>query len=177
MKRIEFRSSPTLKGNTIGGLAVVFDQVTDLGYGKEAIAAGSLDAALSRDDADVRALYNHDPLYVLGRQSAGTLRLTPTTAGLEYEIDLPDTGYGRDLAELVRRGDITGASFAFLPGQVETRGGVTVHTSISRLVDVSPVTYPAYPGATTETRSARPAMDRRTQLARARLRVLMKGIR
>jgi hypothetical protein len=33
--------------------------------------------------------------------------------GLHYEIDLPDTTLGTDVAELLRRGDISGSSLGF----------------------------------------------------------------
>lgn len=171
--RISCRSAPTLSGNRLGGYASVFNQPTDLGSGhKEAIAPGAFSTAL--ETSDVRALYNHSPLHVLGRQSAGTLRLSPDSTGLEYEIDLPRTSYATDLRELVERGDIDGASFAFVPDKIEfdRDSGVTTHLSVSYLRDVSPVTFPAYAGATTQARSLPLAICRqRSQLIRARARV------
>ena len=171
--RISCRSAPTLTGNRLGGYASVFNQPTDLGGGqKEAIAPGAFDVAM--ETSDVRALYNHSPLHVLGRQSVGTLRLSLDSTGLEYEIDLPRTSYSSDLRELVERGDIDGASFAFVPDRAEfdRDSGVTTHISVSQLIDVSPVTFPAYAGATAEARSAPLAICRqRSQLIRARARV------
>lgn len=169
--RVECRSAPTLTGNRLGGYAAVFGENADLGSrGVERVAVGSLDRALKT--SDTRALYNHDPMYVLGRQSAGTLRLAADSQGLEYEVDLPKTSYAADLRELVERGDITGASFAFVPDVTEYDAGVLVHLDVADLVDVSPVTYPAYAGASTEARS-RPlvASRQRSQLIRARARV------
>ena len=49
-------------------------------------------------ESDVRALFNHDINHVIGRLSANTLRLVVDEVGLKYEIDLPDTAAGRDLA-------------------------------------------------------------------------------
>jgi len=171
--RYEFRSKPELRGNKLGGYAAVFDEVTSLGdRGNERMAVGSLDRALETSDA--RSLYNHSPLHVLGRQKAGTLRLRADSHGLEYEVDLPDTTYARDLRELVERGDIDGASFAFVPdlSDYDQASDTTTHTDVRELVDVSPVTYPAYAGATTETRSRLlVATRRRSQLIRARARV------
>src|SRR5262249_34885730 len=60
---------------------------------------------------DVIATVNHDPSLLLGRTSAGTLKITPTARGLAVEAIAPDTGYARDLATLLKRGDIRGASF------------------------------------------------------------------
>jgi len=173
--RIEFRSAPTLTGNKLGGYAAVFDQVADLGdLGREGLAVGSLDRALATSDA--RSLFNHDPSLVLGRQSAGTLRLATDSHGLEYEVDLPRTSYASDLRELVERGDIDGASFAFVPGAAEMRDGALIHTSVDALLDASPVTYPAYAGASVEARSHQlSASRRRSQLVRARARIHLGG--
>lgn len=179
LTRVEVRSVPELKGNKLGGYAAVYQQTADLGWlGKERMARGSLDDALK--SSDPRALVNHDPHYVLGRASAGTLRLSSDEHGLEYEVDLPDTTYANDLRVLVERGDITGASFAFVPGlstwdpDTQTR----THTSVKELVDVSPVTFPAYEGASTEARSILLAgVHRRSQLIRARARVALGGVK
>lgn len=178
MIRINVRSVPTIRGNKVGGYAAVFDEIaerTDLG--RERMATGSLDDALKV--SDVRALYQHDPRYVLGRQSAGTLRLRIDSTGLEYEADMPDTTYARDLRVLLDRGDITGSSFAFVPdlAEYDDAGRVTTHTRVAELVDVSPVTFPAYSGATAQTRSIGPAAARRPgQLVRARARVHLGGV-
>jgi HK97 family phage prohead protease len=166
-------------GNKLGGYAAVFDVTADLGpKGREQIAPGAFDKAL--ETSDVRALWNHNAEMVLGRQRPGTLRLGVDSTGLEYEVDLPDTSYARDLRELVERGDIDGASFGFVPGQTEWAENRTVrrHTSVLSLIDVSPVTYPAYGGATTEARStsASYVYHLRSQLIRARARVLLKGM-
>ena len=77
----------------------------------ERIAPGAFDVALREDD--VRALFNHDPNVVLGRNGAGTLRLSSDATGLRYEIDMPDTQAAQDVALSISRGDISGSSFAF----------------------------------------------------------------
>lgn len=169
--RAELRS-----GGKLGGYAAVFGQTADLGWmGREQIARSAFTAALADPATDVRALWNHDPQYLLGRQSAGTLRVSVDSAGLEYEVDLPDTSYARDVRALAERGDLTGASFAFVPGEREERDGITVHTSVARLVDVAPVTFPAYEGASTEARSLTVGTRRRSQLIRARYRARLTG--
>lgn len=159
----------------IGGYASVFDTTTDLGWmGKERIARSAFDKVLSDPNLDVVALWNHDMNQLLGRMSSKTLRISTDSTGLEYEIDLPDTQLGRDLRVLVERGDVSGASFAFVPGKFEYDKGndIVTHTSVKRLVDVSPVTTPAYPTASTEARSAVSAAEsQRSQLIRVRARV------
>lgn len=177
LTRVDVLCRAEIRGNKLGGYASVFDQTADLGWGgKERMAQGSFDEALKT--SDVRALYNHDANFLLGRQSAKTLRLSPDEHGLEYEIDLPDTQYARDLRTLVDRGDITGASFGFVPGlhTWDSASETRTHTQVRALVDVSPVVFPAYVGASTEARStARPAYSRRSQLIRLRAGVLLGG--
>lgn len=166
-------------GRRIVGHAAVFNQVAEIGDAFfERIDPAAFDAVLADPQTDVRALLNHDPTLLLGRQSAGTLRLSTDKLGLRFELDLPNTSYASDLRELVARGDLTGASFGFLPGKVaraQTREGRTLitHTSVSGLLDVSPVTFPAYEGAGVALRSRQISVltdGKRNQLIRARHR-------
>lgn len=130
----------------------------------ERILPGAFDEAVSRDD--VRGLQNHDPRLLLGRTRAKTLSLELTKTGLAYRIQTPNTTAGRDTVESLKRGDIDGSSFAFA---IE-RGGVewtqeerevdgaklTLYfrnLKKLRLFDVGPVTYPAYSGTSSGTRS------------------------
>lgn len=62
---------------------------------------------------DIFAYPSHKDERVLGRNTAGTLRMQEDSKGLRVEIDLPDTQAGRDAAYSVGRGDVTGMSFAF----------------------------------------------------------------
>jgi uncharacterized protein len=143
----ELRGSAT--GATLVGHAAVFDtEAVIAGLFRETIAPGSFRKSIR--EADVRALFNHDPNYVLGRNKAGTLRLAEDGRGLAYEIDLPDTAIARDLYTSIERGDISQSSFAFKvvrekraePAKNETLPLFTVQEA--KLFDVSPVTYPAY---------------------------------
>ena len=84
-----------------------------MGY-YEQIEKGAFDDVMNDD---VRAYYNHDENYLLGRVSSGTLRIGTDKRGLYYEVDLPNTTYANDLVELMKRGDINQSSFAFLIGQ------------------------------------------------------------
>lgn len=119
----------------------------------ERIARGAFSRAI-KDEDDCRACFNHDANMLLGRTSAGTCRLEEDERGLRYDVDLPDTTLGRDVAELVSRGDVTGSSFGFVVEQESWRESeeengrrVAVRTIESvRLLDVGPVTYPAYAG-------------------------------
>ena len=115
------------------------------------IMPGAFDDVLQND---VRAYFNHDPNFLLGRTSAGTLKLGVDEKGLKYELDIPNTSVGRDLKENMRLKNITQSSFAFTLG----KGGdswergkdgsdIRLIHKINRLYDVSPVSLPAYPTA------------------------------
>jgi len=131
---------------TIAGYAAVFDSEADIGgYFREVIKPGAFGESIK--SADVRALVDHDSGRVIGRTKAGTLRLKEDERGLSVEIDLPDTTDGRDLGELVTRGDIDGMSFGFRVTHDEWDETVepnirTIHTI--ELHEVSAVTWPAY---------------------------------
>jgi HK97 family phage prohead protease len=179
-RTVKLRSE--VKGNTLYGHAAVFDQETFIpGEGWEVMTRSAFDEVLDREDTDVRALFNHDMSMLLGRQSSGTLRLSVDSEGLPFEVDLPDTQLGRDVRVLLERGDLDGASFAWMPGESELRtrqagGQVRAHTRVSRLVDVSVVTLPAYAGAGAALRSEQLGYtfenDPRSRLIRARARIL-----
>ncbi|KEF95175.1 HK97 family phage prohead protease [Mycobacterium sp. TKK-01-0059] len=176
---IEVRSE--VKGNRITGYAAVFNERADIGPYFEVLAPTAFDAVLANPATDVRAFLDHDSGKLLGRQSSGTLRLSTDTRGLHFEVDLPDTSAGRDARELINRGDMTGVSFGFKPDQEtwDTYEGrdLRTHLSIARLVEISPVSLPAYSGTSVALR-AKPAdvITGRTQIIRARARVnLSKG--
>ena len=101
------------------------------------------------EKSDVRALINHDPNLVLARSTAGNLSLSVDEKGLRYEFEIPETSYGKDLAINMKNGNISQSSFAFTVGSDvwstdEDGYDIRTITSIDKLYDVSPVTYPAY---------------------------------
>jgi uncharacterized protein len=110
---------------------------------------------------DVRCLFNHDADHVLGRTENSTLRLTEDARGLRFRNTIDTkTGPGQNVYRFVSRGDVTGCSFAFIVGadewtQATTASGRTqitrTITKIQKLLDVGPVTYPAYPQTTVTT--------------------------
>jgi hypothetical protein len=150
---IERRYYPATEIRTINenepgltGYAAVFNSMSeDLGGFREVILPGAFAQAVREDD--VRALWNHDPNYVLGRNRSGTLTLSEDDHGLPIDVKPPDTQWARDLMVSIGRGDVTQMSFGFsVTGQRwEKEDGEDVRylTSV-RLFDVSPVTYPAY---------------------------------
>jgi HK97 family phage prohead protease len=176
---VEMRAE--VDGNAIVGHASVFGQVANVGPHWEQIERTAFDQVL-RSTPDTRALINHDPNMVLGRTVSGTLDLDTDGEGLAFRVDLPDTSYANDLRVLVARGDVTGASFGFIPGDDRWERApdgrqLRTHTSVSRLLDVSVVTFPAYEGAGVALRSAdfHHHHPNRSTLVRARARVLFSA--
>lgn len=181
----------------IVGHAVVFNQPTTLYEGRylvyrEMIRPGAFTNAL-KEKQDVRALFNHDSNFVLGRTKSGTLTLEQDETGLLSRTDPPDTQTIRDLVlSPIERGDVSGMSFAFTVRAGEKvvtttdeegtvtidRGGEVItereegdklvierEVKDANLFDVSPVTYPAYDGTDVALRSAAMPAELRTLIA------------
>lgn len=159
----EFRAADKDGKPVLEGLASVFNQYSeDLGGFVEIIEPGFFDAVLGDD---VRSLWNHNPDYVLGRTKSGTLEIEQREDGLFQRtyppVIEPDAAqWAKDLLVSIRRGDVDQMSFGFIVkstyrGDPEDgdewyvlgdkiirrlkKGGA------KQLLDVSPVTYPAYP--------------------------------
>jgi Escherichia/Staphylococcus phage prohead protease len=132
------------------GHAAVFDQLSEnLGGFHERVVPGAFAEAIEKDD--IRALFNHDPNLILGRNRAGTLKLIEDARGLAVAITPPDNPTIRDLVIApIERGDVTQMSFGFTvrPGGqdwAKDDDGRTIRTlKRVRLFDVSPVVFPAY---------------------------------
>lgn len=140
------------QSRTITGYASKFDTFSEPIYGwfKEKIDRRAFE---STDMGDVIMCFNHDISGVLARSTSGTLKLSVDKVGLRFEFEAPDTTLGNDMLELVRRGDISKCSFKFVVEKDEWRYADSKNgleydertvLAISRLYDVSLVTYPAY---------------------------------
>lgn len=136
----------------IKGHSAVFNKWTPnliFGIFRERFEAGAFADTIKADD--IRALWNHEPNFVLGRNKNETLRLSEDKRGLKMENDPPDTVWARDLVESLRRKDVTGQSIGFrvLKAEdeiIEEVKGITERTiKRAMLRDVGPVTFPAYP--------------------------------
>ena len=145
----ELRISESESGAVIEGHAAVFDSWSETLGGifpfKEKVSRGAFIESVKKDD--IRALFNHDPNYVLGRNLAGTLKLEEDEIGLRVKITPPDTSWARDITTSIRRGDISQMSIGFIVEKDEwsTENGMdTRDLKKVRLFDVSPVTFPAY---------------------------------
>lgn len=146
----------------IVGYGAVFDRnSSDMGF-IESIDSGAFNRTINA--ADVRGLANHDPNWLLGRTKAGTMRLRTDANGLYYEIDVntADPDGQRALAK-VQRGDWDGSSFSFTTIRDEWNWEATPPErrllEVS-LIDVGPVTYPAYPDATATSRALEPVAEK-----------------
>lgn len=131
----------------IVGHAAVFNREADIGgWFIESVAPGAFRRAIAQDD--VRSLFNHNPDFVLGRNRAGTLKLSEDDTGLMTVTQPPDTTIARDLLVSIERGDISGMSFGFrvLKQEWDESGDILKRKILEvELFDVSPVTFPAYP--------------------------------
>lgn len=176
IKAAELRSS----GKQIFGLAAPYNVRATIkakgGKFLETISRGAFDRVL-RSKPDVLCLFNHNPDHVLGRTSAGTLRLDAGNRGLSFECDLPDSQFARELHQSIERRDIAGNSFGFTLDQGddewsedydEERSRTVLRTihNVKTLVDVSPVTAPAYTGTELAARCQLISAEVRSQLAR-----------
>ena len=161
----EFRIYQTENEPTkIIGYAARFNELSEEMWGmREKIAPGAFTEAIGK--SDVRALWNHDPNYVLGRTKNGTLQIREDEQGLFYEVTPPDAQWARDLVESIKRGDVDQSSFAFTVEAQEwdERSDPITRTivKVRELFDVSPVTYPAYPTATSGVRSLKDVAEER----------------
>ena len=138
------------KEPVIEGYASVFDAWSqELGGDfpfMEKVVKGAFEDSIKEDD--IRALFNHDPNYVLGRNLSGTLSLQEDEKGLYVRIVPPNTQWAKDLLVSIKRGDINQMSFGFtvvLDNWTISSDGTDVRELLKvRLYDVSPVTFPAY---------------------------------
>lgn len=139
----------------IAGYAAVFNSQADIGgYFREQIAPGAFARSIQSDD--VRALWNHDSNYVLGRKSNRSLTLREDEKGLYFEVVPPETTWAADLVTSIKRGDVSQMSFGFVvrKQQWDETGKITVRTLLDvELLEVSPVTFPVYDDTSAAVRS------------------------
>ena len=139
----------------ITGYPIVYNKDSeDMGF-IERIAPGAAKKALKR--SDIRALKNHDPNLIFGRQGVN-LKFTEDKEGLYYEASEIDTQTYRQVSEEVRLGLLTGQSFGFTIladewKDLDTDMPKRTITEIGQIFDVGPVTYPAYTDTSVALRS------------------------
>ena len=151
------RASSAGGHRAITGHAAVFNTLSyPIADFRERIAPGAFAESIRKDD--VRALWNHNPEHVLGRTGSGTLKLAEDRFGLAFELDVAETQAGHDALVSIRRGDVLDMSFGFIAIKEEwtqeagAKGAIRTLKKV-RLLDVSPVAFPAYPDTDVAVRS------------------------
>jgi HK97 family phage prohead protease len=176
-------AEPTADGAStliLQGRPIIYDTPTlinDIGGGyTEVIARGALDKA---DLSDVRLLYNHDANKVPLARTPKTMSLEVDPAGLTFSAELPNTESAKEVYEAVRRGDLSGMSFAFTvpEGGDEYDAATNTRTirQIAKVYECSVVPFPAYPTTSVEARSARESGLKRLKL-RQQAKILFNQI-
>lgn len=175
----EFKTREDGEEKRIEGYFAVFNsnyQINEVM--SESIAEGAFSETLG---GDIRALIDHETMYVLGRNKAGTLELREDSHGLWGSILLnPNDQDAMNLYARVQRGDVDQCSFGFdILAESEVRDGVNIHWTIEKvkLYEVSCCTFPAYAETSISAREAdyRNVMEREKQAWRSELRSKLKG--
>lgn len=158
----ELRASTDNEKPVLTGYAARFNSLSltlneGAGEFQERLLPGSFERTLA-SDIDVVALAHHDEKLILGRRSAGTLKLNEDDHGLRNMIYPPDTTLGRDIAVSVGRGDLIAMSFGFYVDEEDEEyrkeDGINIREIRNvTLFEVSIVTWPAYPATSIKVRS------------------------
>jgi HK97 family phage prohead protease len=161
----------------VSGTAIVYDVRTTIndvfGSFGESIRPG---AAAHLLGGDVRLLSNHEGL-PLARTTSGTLLLREADNGVNFaaELDVAGSPLAADVVSGVRRGDLSGCSFAFTVGDGDdvwnSKMTERVIKRFATIPEISIVTFPAYPTTSVSARSAQlRARQQRLRLRREQIR-------
>ena len=175
------RDEQTPDERTIEGYFALYESETELWAGSyEIISKGAFENTIQKND--IRALWNHNTQYVLGRNKNGSLQLKADDKGLFATIKLPNTQYAEDLYSLVQRGDIDQASFGFniIDEEMEelADGGYRWRIKDIDLHEISVVTFPAYENTSVQAREkqVREIETRKLQQKKSELQKRLKGL-
>jgi len=161
----QLRASQGDEGSMIiSGYAGTWNRLSEnLGGFREMLIPGAFQRSL-QSDRNVACLFNHNPDQILGTKRAGTLSVSEDARGLKFRCDVANTSTGRDVYNLVKRGDLGDCSFAFkIAGpdgedwdddceDPDTGERIAVRkVSRADLFDVSCVQSPAYSGTSVNT--------------------------
>ena len=171
----EFKTREDDKALRIEGYFAVFNSNYDLWDGaSESVAPGAFSETLG---GDVRALIDHETMYVLGRNQAGTLELREDSHGLWGSVLInPNDQDAMNLYARVKRGDVNQCSFGFdiLEEETDFRDDGSIHWTIKKvkLYEVSVCTFPAYAETSVQERKheAEEHKKRRVDAWRAEMR-------
>jgi len=138
------------------------------------------DELLRESDIVLNLNHSNKVTDILGRfrnTENDTLKLTKNLRDIGCECDVAETSAGNDALVLIKRGDITGMSFAFEDDREDSENGVSYERMknedhdgkevwvrhvkrITALYDVSIVTHPAYEQTSVATREQSDAIDK-----------------
>ena len=164
----------------IEGYFAVFNSIYQIWADmSESVAPGAFSDTLG---GDIRALIDHETMYVLGRNQAGTLDLREDSHGLWGSILInPNDQDAMNLYARVKRGDVNQCSFGFdiLEEETEFRDDGSIHFTITkvRLYEVSVCTFPAYSETAVEARreDKEQIIKRQNEVWRAEMMRKLKG--
>ena len=167
-------------GSFLTGRPIVYNARTNLGWYEEIIADGALDAT---DLRDVRFLVNHNTdMIPLARSrnnnASSTMQMSVDESGMEIRVDLDteNNAEAKSLYSAVSRGDISGMSFMFTVDEdgwedIDSEHPTRTIRAISRVFEVSAVTFPAYEQTSIQARGLSDALESaRTSLESAKAR-------
>lgn len=155
-------------GNILTGRPIVYDARTDLGWYDEIIQSGAL---ADTDLRDVRFLVNHNtdmiPLARSRNNNANsTMQMSVDEQGMAIRVDLDveNNTEAKSLYSAVERGDIDGMSFMFTVDgdkwdDIDSDHPTRTITDISKVLEVSAVTFPAYQQTSITARGLEDALD------------------
>ena len=176
-------TTPTAEGekHILTGRPIIYGTPTTIndpngGSYTEIIERGALTGA---DLSDVHLFYNHDLNKVPLARTPKTMQLTVDEKGLIFIAELPDTAAAMEVYEAVKRGDLSGMSFAFKVPEGGDYYDVETNTrhirSLAKVYECSIVPYPAYPTTSVEARNAQTAA-KADYAARQKTKILVNQI-
>ena len=175
------RSANTPDDLIIEGYFALYEQETELFADCfEIISRGAFKNIKGKD---IRALWNHNSQYVLGRTTNGTLELEEDDKGLFGRVRLPNTTYAKDLYEIIKRGDLDQCSFGFeiVDEELEELANDKYRWRINEinLFEVSCVTFPAYENTNIEARMSdfEKVQKRKLEIIKNNLKKRLEAIR
>lgn len=138
------------------------------------------DELLRESDVVLNLNHSNKVTDILGRfrnTENDTLKLTKNLRNIGCECDVAETNAGNDALVLIKRGDITGMSYAFEDDWEDSENGVSYERMkdedhdgkevwvrhvkrVTALYDVSIVTHPAYEQTSVAVREASEAIDK-----------------
>lgn len=159
-------------GRTITGYAILFNTPSaalwsdDDSEAREVIAPEAITKELL-DGCDIKFTMFHDRQIILGRSNkgSGTLEYFVDEKGVGFNLELPDSPNGNEALSAVKRGDISGCSFAFstkywdsdfVERTVEVKNARSIITytvrNVTGIYDFTLAADPAYPDTSVEAR-------------------------